>query len=114
MVCIISGHTFAVKWLTLLYSDELGCGTVLVHGLHQTLKHVSKKSHRHYDAYNPVSGFDLPAKLCGDCRKFSQSNRWEGIPFRNRPVQSGHRTAASLGVDAARSTALTVGGGTTI
>lgn len=63
MGCIIRGNTFATKWLTLLYSGELGCGTVLVHGLHPTLTRGSKLLHVHCNGYTPVNGIDLPAKL---------------------------------------------------
>lgn len=51
------------KWLTLLYI-ELGYRTVLVHGLHPTFMHGSKKLHTHCNSHTLVKGIDLLAKLC--------------------------------------------------
>lgn len=62
--CIVSDSICAAKQLILLYSGKLGCRTVLVHGLHPTLTHGSKKSHEHYHNHAPVNGINLSIKLC--------------------------------------------------
>lgn len=75
MACIVSGSSFAVMSSTLFYSDETGCGSILVHGLHLALKLDSKKSHGHCNAL--ANGIHLPAQLCEGLRK----------GFRTRPVK---------------------------
>lgn len=49
MLSIVSGSTLRAKQSTMLYSCELGCETLLVHGLQPTVRHGSKNLYGNYD-----------------------------------------------------------------
>lgn len=89
--CIVSSSSFSAKWLTLLYSGELGYRTVLVNRLHPTFTDGSKKSDGH------CNGIDLSATLC--------EGSWNGFPSppdegECLSVPSGHWPLASLAIRA--------------
>lgn len=85
------------------YSGELRFGAVLVHGLHSTLAHISKKPHEHCDIHTPVNALAPSLKLCeGRINVFRarsvKRNTFLQSTFAKRPLASRQPGCRSCGL----------------
>lgn len=103
---MVSASIIAGKWPTLLYSSEMGCRTVPIHGLYPNSHTGLHESHGHCDRHTPMNGIDLPTKQCEeDWKSFwsdwigEEENLSSNHLYQVASCQPGRRSCASDVID---------------